>query len=485
MTDKTPAPKPEPKPVDTSQYKQLLEDGFITQSEYDTLVAAASKPTATKSKTTKPSVNKDEIPPADFAALEKLGLPAKDIEKLQNEVNSNPKVRDLIVNLKDNKISTDEATQYLKLFDDLNIKAPTDDPYDFADRINKVGDYEPPDASADASAGAFGRAAKAPVNAVLFKNSDGTLYTIANTYDPQTGAFVLAATPTADAKGNPVTDDIKAIGDAYISVDKNGKPFITSKFEAANTYIKNLSHSEFVTLRHEMIQRGYNINLTTDQRSDDFVKATAQVLDVVNRNNFDQFAANVDDKGVVQFDKIDKNKTIFDPHRALFNQEFDPRIVAAKNRAVTDLKALAFANGLNYDDNTINSWATTISESGSTVDTYGNQMRQAAAVAFPYFKDQLAAGANLTDIAATYIQSASQLLELPTQSFDLSKPDDIVRKALSVANDKGATGPMNMNDYEYNVKKDPRWMNTKNAQQSFASLYDNFAKMLGVGTHGA
>lgn len=50
MTDKTPAPKPVPKPVDTSQYKQLLEDGFITQSEYDTLVAATSKPTATKSK---------------------------------------------------------------------------------------------------------------------------------------------------------------------------------------------------------------------------------------------------------------------------------------------------------------------------------------------------------------------------------------------------------------------------------------------------
>lgn len=484
MTDKKPTPKPVS--VNTDQYKKLLDEGLITQHEYDLLVANAPSlagflPAAPVKPKPKRKFGKDEIPPADFDALQKLGLPPEDVQKLQDEVNSNSKVRDLFTSLINHEVTHGEATEYLKLFDDLGIEPPTNDAYDFADRINKANAYKPP----DASAGAFGRAVKAPVGAVLFKNSDGTLYTIANTYDPQTGAFVLAATPTADAKGNPVTENAKAIGDAYISVDKNGKPFITSKFEAANAYIKNLSHSEFVTLRHEMIQRGYNINLTTDQRSDDFVKATAQVLDVVNRNNFDQFAANVNDKGVVQFDKIDKNKTIFDPHKALFNQEFDPRIIAAKNRAVTELKALAFANGLSYDDATINNWASTVSESGGTVDTYANQMRKAAAVAFPHFKDQLAAGANLTDIATSYIQTASHLLEVPEQSFDLSKPNDVVRKALSVSNDKGVTSPMNMNDFEYSVKSDPRWMTTKNAQETFASLYDNFAKMLGVGTHGA
>ena len=317
-------------------------------------------------------------------------------------------------------------------------------------------------------------------NQILFKDPvTGDVYRIANTYDDRTGTNVLQSIDLKDP-------DKVLEGSVYIGRRKNGQYFVSRKTDAANMFIDSLDESKFNNFRNELMRRGYRgIASSTDKNSNEFFSAVMDVLEIGNRANFDEFSSKLDSKGYVQFNKLDTSKLEFNPLKVAQLAPADKRFISDKARAITELKGIAYANGISYDDSTLESWATAAATNGTGTDDYAKRIRAAAAVAFPNFKDQLNAGANLTDIASAYIQTAADLLEMPRESFDLSKPGDVVRKALSHKNEKGAIDPMSLSDFETLVKQDPRWMDTKNASQTYTSLYENFSRMLGVGTHGA
>lgn len=97
------------------------------------------------------------------------------------------------------------------------------------------------------------------------------------------------------------------------------------------------------------------------------------------------------------------------------------------------------------------------------------QIREWAAGTYGQWAEEIRAGRSVRELADPYIQSMSALLEVGSQ--DLSLIDDgLLRKALTSRDDKGQPVVPNLADFERQVREDPRWRQTKNAQQRVGQI---------------
>ena len=96
---------------------------------------------------------------------------------------------------------------------------------------------------------------------------------------------------------------------------------------------------------------------------------------------------------------------------------------------------------------------------------YEDVIRRQAKALFPTWSKQLDAGQTVADIASPYMQSMSQILELPAGSINLY--DSTIKKALQSKDPQtGANSVMPIWQFENNLRSDDRWKSTKNAQDS-------------------
>jgi hypothetical protein len=94
------------------------------------------------------------------------------------------------------------------------------------------------------------------------------------------------------------------------------------------------------------------------------------------------------------------------------------------------------------------------------------QLRTQAASMYPAYSSQINSGMNLSDIASPYMQRAQQLLEMGPGSVNIQTP--MIKSALQYTQD-GQPTAMPMYDFEKQVRQDPRWLSTDNAQDAFMS----------------
>ncbi len=132
-----------------------------------------------------------------------------------------------------------------------------------------------------------------------------------------------------------------------------------------------------------------------------------------------------------------------------------------------NIKQVAYNQGVTLSDQTIKNQAALIGRGLATQKDFENQIQQQAASAYPAYKNQLAAGSTMMDIAQPYIQSMSQGLEIPAQGIGLTDP--LVKQALNGLDDKGQPTGMDQVDFQSLVRNDPRWKATQNAQDSLMS----------------
>jgi len=94
------------------------------------------------------------------------------------------------------------------------------------------------------------------------------------------------------------------------------------------------------------------------------------------------------------------------------------------------------------------------------------QLRTQSASMYPAYATQINNGMNLSDIASPYMQRAQQLLEMGPGSVNIQTP--MIKNALQYTQDGNPTA-MPMYDFEKQVRQDPRWLSTDNAQDAFMS----------------
>ena len=141
------------------------------------------------------------------------------------------------------------------------------------------------------------------------------------------------------------------------------------------------------------------------------------------------------------------------------------------------VKNLAAQNGISLSDTAAFDYATKITSGVIDANTAYNTIRESAANAFPSLADKIKQGIDLKTLADPYIQSMSNILEIPDTSIDLFNPT--VRSALAVTLPDGKVGSKSIYDFEKDLKKDPRWQYTNNAREQAASVATNVLKDFG------
>ena len=143
-----------------------------------------------------------------------------------------------------------------------------------------------------------------------------------------------------------------------------------------------------------------------------------------------------------------------------------------------NLKNLAMKNGISLSDEAAKDYAAAIVAQTIDENTAYNTVRESAASAFPQFADKIKAGVDLKTLADPYVQSMSNILEIPSNSIDLFDPT--VRSALSYTNKDGTVATKSLADFETGLRNDPRWAYTKNARQSLDSAGMDFLRNIGL-----
>ena len=105
----------------------------------------------------------------------------------------------------------------------------------------------------------------------------------------------------------------------------------------------------------------------------------------------------------------------------------------------------------------------------ATEEDYKSEIRKQAKALFPQYAKQIDAGQKVTDLAGSYFQSMSQILELPAGSINLFNP--LIKKALQYKNPTTGQGEAKpLWQFENDLRSDPRWNKTQNAQNSLMQV---------------
>lgn len=134
-----------------------------------------------------------------------------------------------------------------------------------------------------------------------------------------------------------------------------------------------------------------------------------------------------------------------------------------------DLRSYAYNMGVKMSDKWYADNTRKVLRGLATASDFKNDMLRQAKAAFPQYSKQLDAGQTLADIAQPYMQSMSQILELPQGSINLFDPT--IKKALQYKNKTTLqTESKPLWQFENDLRADPRWKQTKNAQDSLMQV---------------
>lgn len=132
------------------------------------------------------------------------------------------------------------------------------------------------------------------------------------------------------------------------------------------------------------------------------------------------------------------------------------------------IKNFATDNGIRLSDEAANSYASQIVAGSLDENTVINTLRESAATAFPSLSEKIKAGIDLKTLADPYIQSMSNILELPSTSIDVFDPK--IRAALAYTLPDGKVGTKSIYDFENDLRKDERWQYTENARKTVSGV---------------
>jgi hypothetical protein len=141
------------------------------------------------------------------------------------------------------------------------------------------------------------------------------------------------------------------------------------------------------------------------------------------------------------------------------------------------LKTMAYANGMKYNNDWYVSAAKSVSSGLTTAEDWERDIRESAASLFPVFGEKIRAGMNVMDAASPYIQTMAQTFEMNPASINLNDP--YIRQALGGFDQSGSPVAMGLWDFEQKLRSDPRWMKTKQAEDSIVDIGSGILKMFG------
>lgn len=134
-----------------------------------------------------------------------------------------------------------------------------------------------------------------------------------------------------------------------------------------------------------------------------------------------------------------------------------------------ELRGYAYSMGIKMSDAWYAGNTRKVLRGLATTSDFKNDMLRQAKAMFPQYSKQLDGGQTVADIAQPYLQSMAQILELPAGSVNLY--DNTIKKALQYKNPTTLqTQAKPLWQFENDLRGDPRWRKTKNAQDSLMQV---------------
>lgn len=143
----------------------------------------------------------------------------------------------------------------------------------------------------------------------------------------------------------------------------------------------------------------------------------------------------------------------------------------------SDIRSYASSMGLRIGDDSIVNWVHDAMANGNT-DGSKAVLANMAASAFPSLAEQIKGGQTVADIASPYKQAMGQILEVNPDSVDLFDPT--IRSALSGVGKDGKPALKSIWQFENDLRKDPRWDKTQNAQDQAMTTANSILQSFGL-----
>lgn len=143
------------------------------------------------------------------------------------------------------------------------------------------------------------------------------------------------------------------------------------------------------------------------------------------------------------------------------------------------LSEYAYAMGVPLSSKFLDDAASLIVSGRSTQQDYEDIIRRYAKASFGQWTKQIDSGQTVADLAAPYLQTMAQILELPAGSVDLF--DKTVKGALQYKDPQsGKNSVKPLWQFENELRSDNRWKATKNAQDSMMQVAHQVLSDFGV-----
>lgn len=182
---------------------------------------------------------------------------------------------------------------------------------------------------------------------------------------------------------------------------------------------------------------------------------------------------------------VGPNATAITNYFATKNQIDPQHMSGVFGQNVDQLKSWANDLGMNNlllkgNSNYFTDAANSIASGKQNLEYFHQDLMNQAAQAYPVYGNQIKAGLSLRSIAAPYINTLSGLLETTPDQLDLSAPTGdgaMIRKALQ---GNGIDTPTSLTDFATQVRQDPRWAKTLNAQNDVEATAHKILTDFGV-----
>ena len=144
----------------------------------------------------------------------------------------------------------------------------------------------------------------------------------------------------------------------------------------------------------------------------------------------------------------------------------------------TELKGYAADNNVKISNSWIETNLQGAVRGAQTFNDVKNKVQNLAISAYPNLADRLRQGETVATIAEPYRQSMASILELNPESLTIGDPK--IQHALVTRDKNGAPVMQTLYDFETGVRKDSRWLKTKNAQDASMAATSKILSDLGL-----
>lgn len=140
---------------------------------------------------------------------------------------------------------------------------------------------------------------------------------------------------------------------------------------------------------------------------------------------------------------------------------------------------LANDYGVNVSGSTVGNWIAKTLTGQMTPDTVKALVEQQATTMYPGLAQQIKAGMTVADVAQPYRDTMANILELDPASVSIHDPK--IKQALQYMPDPSKP-PTLMPQYQFEqqMRQDPRWLKTNNAQQSLMDSATGLLQKMGL-----